>query len=487
MIVYSVGGSFLDRKELSAISEATFSHATKEAIVRSQTLLRNALPILAATVVLLSGEVRFSASRLAAAEPAIAKGTSQKFRAACVKVDITPDTPQWLHGYGPRQSEGVHDRIYHRIAAMDDGVTTFFLVSTDICTISPPYYDAFCRRLEQETGIKPAQIWWSTTHTHAAPHVGPQNLVRLFSRTLGDRFSIKHDTAYWKWVTDVLISGIQQAQSGLEPARLGIGSGTAHANVNRRERREDGRIVLGVNPGGPVDRQVGLLRLERPDGTLIGLIANYAIHGTALGGGNKQIGGDVPGFAAAYVERKLGVPMLFVNGAEGDVAPLYSVGSNINDPRLKEYDTLLGDRILAANASITECTTNVVFSVGKTVIETPRRAEMGWMDEMAEYASVSENGVNQVRVPVYSLTINRDTVIWAAPLELFSQIALNIRDASPFQNTFYFGLTNGSLLYMPTKAAFGEGGYEPNVSTFTDQVEADFTSGVTRYLQKLGR
>jgi len=22
-----------------------------------------------------------------------------KFRAACVKVDITPDTPQWLHGY----------------------------------------------------------------------------------------------------------------------------------------------------------------------------------------------------------------------------------------------------------------------------------------------------------------------------------------------------------------------------------------------------
>lgn len=416
-----------------------------------------------------------------------ATAAAGQFRAACVKEDITPDTPQWLHGYRPRRSEGVHDRIYHRIAAMDDGTTTFFLVSTDICTISPSFYHAFCKKLERETGIKPAQIWWSTTHTHSAPHVGPQNLGRLFAGTLGDRFSIQHDTAYWARVTDVLVSGIREAQSRLEPARLGIGTGTAHANVNRRERKADGRTVLGVNPDGAVDRQIGLLRLERTDGTLIGLVANYAIHGTALNGANKQISGDVPGFVAEYVERKLGAPMLFINGAEGNVAPRYSVGSNINDPRLKEYDTLLGDRIVAANASIEKATSNVSLSIGRTVIETPRKSGLDLPEELSQYASVSKDGVKQVRVPVYSLTINRDTVIWAAPLELFSEIAIDIRDASPFANTFYFGLTNGSLLYMPTKAAFGEGGYEPNVSLFTDQAEADFTSGVTRYLQGLGR
>jgi neutral ceramidase len=412
---------------------------------------------------------------------------SGEFRASCVKIDITPESSQWLHGYGPRKSEGVHDRIYHRIAAMNHGTATFFLVSTDICTINPSFYHAFCQRLERETGIKPAQIWWSTTHTHSAPHVGPQNLGQLFSATLGDRFSIQHDTTYWSWVTDVLVSGIQQAESRLEPARLGIGSGTAHANVNRRERRADGRIRLGVNPDGPVDRQIGLLRLEGLDGTPIGLIVNYAIHCTALGGGNKQISGDVAGIAARHVEGKLEVPMLFINGAEGNVAPLYSVGSDLNDPRLKEYDELLGDRILATNAAIAETTTNVDVSIGKTVIETPRKAGLGWLDELAEYASVSEDGVKQVRIPVYSLTINHDTVIWAAPLELFSEIALNIRDASPFANTFYFGLTNGSLLYLTTKAAYSEGGYEPNVSAFTDQAEMDFTSGVTRYLEELGR
>ena len=88
-------------------------------------------------------------------------------------------------------------------------------------------------------------------------------------------------------------------------------------------------------------------------------------------------------------------------------------------------------------------------------------------------------------MPIHSLIINSDTVIWAAPLELFSEVALNIRKASPFANTFYFGLTNGSLLYLPTKAAFAEGGYEPNVSPFTDRAEADFTSGVTQYLRRL--
>jgi hypothetical protein len=407
------------------------------------------------------------------------------FRAACVRIDITPDTPQWLHGYAPRQSEGVHDRIYHRIAALDDGTTTFFLVSSDICTVIPSFYHAVCQRLEQETGIRPEQIWWSTTHTHSAPHVGPQDLGRLFQRTLGDRFSIQHDEGYWQRVTDLLIDGVRTARSQLEPARLGIGKGTAGANVNRRQRREDGRIVLGVNPDGPADRQLGLLRLERPDGSPICLIANYAIHGTALGGGNRQISADAIGFAARHVEAKLGVPMLFVNGAEGNVAPLYSVGTDIDSPRLKEYASLLGEPILTTNAAIAETTADVALSIGRTIITTPRRPDLGWLDSMAEYAAVSDDGVPQVRIPVYSLTINDDTVIWAAPLELFSEIALNVRDASPFANTFYFGLTNGSLLYLTTRAAFAEGGYEPNVSPFTEQAEADFTSGVQRYLQEL--
>ena len=53
---------------------------------------------------------------------------STGLRAAAVKVDITPETPQWLLGYQARQSTGVHDRIYHRVVALDAGATQLYLI-----------------------------------------------------------------------------------------------------------------------------------------------------------------------------------------------------------------------------------------------------------------------------------------------------------------------------------------------------------------------
>src|SRR6202022_1258204 len=107
------------------------------------------------------------------------------------------------------------------------------------------------------------------------------------------------------------------------PARLGVGQGIAFANINRRAKDVDGKVSLGLNPDGPADRQIGLLRLERPDGTTIAVMANYAMHGTVMSGANLEISGDAPGVAAAYVEQKIGAPVLYVNGAAGNMAPIY--------------------------------------------------------------------------------------------------------------------------------------------------------------------
>src|SRR5688500_9074118 len=98
------------------------------------------------------------------------------FRAAAVKIDITPKTSQWLLGYGPRKSTGVLDPIYHRVVAMDDGQTSFFLVSSDLCLFSPDLYDEVAAELKQRFNIEPKQFWWSVTHTHSAPEVGPRGV-----------------------------------------------------------------------------------------------------------------------------------------------------------------------------------------------------------------------------------------------------------------------------------------------------------------------
>ena len=409
------------------------------------------------------------------------------FRASVVKVDITPDTSQWLCGYGPRQSTGVHDHLFHRIVAMDDGQAQFFLISTDITEISPGFYDEVMRELEKDAGIKALQVWWIVTHTHSAPEVGPPGLDGVF---MPERYQHESNKNYTARVQAALIEGIKQARAKLEPARLGVGWGFALANINRRAQDEDGEAFLGLNPDGPADRRIGLLRLEKADGSPLALIANYPMHGTVLGDKNTLISGDAPGIVAQYVEEKLGVPMLYIQGAAGNMAPIYSVYPDFKSGHLSQFRVLLGDKILDANRKLGPTTPNVSLSLDMQYVETPQRADnLGWPPEMGNYLRKTSTGATVVRIPVRYLQINGDIALWAAPLELFCEMAMQVRDMSPFPYTFYFGYCNGFLGYLPTSAAFAHGGYEPNPysSPYTPQAESDLTSAVIAYLQGRSR
>src|ERR1035438_8724811 len=153
-----------------------------------------------------------------------------------------------LAGYPARQSTGVHDRLYHRIVAMDDGQTQFFLVSSDLCLFAPSVYDEATAQLKKETGIEPVQVWWTVTHTHSAPEVGPHGLLMLM---MPERYKHEPDQEYTASVERALIDGIKKARSELAPARLAFGTGYSAANINRRARDVDGSISLGLNPDGP--------------------------------------------------------------------------------------------------------------------------------------------------------------------------------------------------------------------------------------------
>jgi len=398
------------------------------------------------------------------------------FRAAAVKVDITPQTPQWLMGYAARRSTGVHDPIYHRVVAMDSGASQFYLVASDLCLFSPEVYDEVARALEHDPGIPRAQFWWSVTHTHAAPEVGPPG----FYKALLGRSDHEWDREYAALVKDSLIRAVKEARSKLAPARIAFGQGIAMANINRRAKDVDGKISLGLNPDGPVDRRIGLIRLERPDGALVALVANYAMHGTVMSGQNLLIGGDGPGTVTAYLEAKLGAPVLYVNGAAGNLAPIYSVYPDARSGHLSQFNVLLGDRILSAVRSLGPATSGVTLSATEQPIDTPRKEGLPWAEELRPYGV--EGGRPMVRVPLRFVRIN-DTILWAAPVEMFCEIAMSVRNQSPFAHTFYFGYTNGWFGYLPTAEGFAEGGYEPATSPFTAQAEADVTRSVVTFVQ----
>jgi neutral ceramidase len=408
------------------------------------------------------------------------------FRAAAAKVDITPTSPQWLLGYGARQSTGVHDQLYHRIVALDDGKTTIYIVSSDVALMSPGYNDKVAQDVQLKLGIPPQNLWWTVTHTHSAPEVGPPGVPAIFMPERYKQASGGDSNAeYSQFFEDKLIEGLRLAKDGLQPARLGVGLGFSTANMNRRGTDVDGKVSLGMNPDGPVDRQIGLIRLENIHGGLIALIANYAMHGTVLGPANLEISGDAPGIVADYVEQKIGAPMLFINGAEGNMAPIYSVYPSPAAGHLGEFRRLLGDRILEANERVAGMTTDVVLTESEAIVESPLRPGLSWPSELGKYIRTLPDDKKLVQIPVRFLQINRDTVLWGAPLELFCEYAIDVRDHSRFPFTFYFGLLDGWLGYLPNRQAFHEGGYEPATSPFTEQVDDDFRQGVIKHMSGL--
>ena len=409
------------------------------------------------------------------------KAPTTMFRASVAKVDITPKSSQWLLGYGPRKSTGVNDSIYHRIVVLDDGTNQFILVSSDICVISPAEYDRIAAKLEDEYGIGKVNLWWTVTHTHSAPELGPPGLPAVF---MGDRYQHEANPEYTAQVEEKLIKGILEALENLEPARLGVGWGFSQANINRRALDIDGKASLGMNPDGAVDRRIGLLRIDREDGSTLALISNYAIHGTVLGQDNLKVSGDAPGIVSEYVEQEIGAPVLFINGAAGNLAPIYSNYPTPESGHLKEFRVLLGDKILEANRKILSTTKEVKLNFGALTVETPRKPGLGWPSELASYSQTTSDGKKMVLLPVRFLTINDDIAIWSAPLELFNEISNDVRNRAPFPFTFYFGYTNGWLGHLPTASAWKHGGYEvETVSPFTSSAAKNLTEAVLGYLE----
>ncbi|MCO5238409.1 MAG: neutral/alkaline non-lysosomal ceramidase N-terminal domain-containing protein [Chitinophagaceae bacterium] len=407
--------------------------------------------------------------------------THAQLKAAVVKTDITPSDAQYLLGYQERKSNGVRDHIYHKILALDDGNTQFFIISSDICLYSPSEYDKVAAMLQKRFGINPLNVWWSVTHTHSAPEFGAFGLYGVY---MGDRIKHTVDAAYTEMIEQKLIDGIAEARSKLADATLSVGWGFSRANMNRRAIDVDGKASLGMNPDGPVDRRIGLLRVDKADGTPMALIANYAMHGTVMSGANLKISGDAPGIVAEYVEEKIGAPMLFINGAAGNLAPIYSVYPNASAGNLGEFRVLLGDKILEANSKARYPVEEVKLVADEIVVETPRKPGLGWTDDLGKYAEIKKSGDTLVRLPVRFLKINKDIAIWSTPLELFCEVSNEVRSRSPFPYTFYFGYTNGWFGYMPTEAEWKHGGYEVEVvSPFTPRAAGDLTESVVDHLQ----
>ena len=122
--------------------------------------------------------------------------------------------------------------------------------------------------------------------------------------------------------------------------------------------------VAGV---GPVDPQIGVLRLDRSDGGPLAVVYNYACHPIqgVPNGGNTA---DISGFASKVIEESLGhgAIALFVQGCAGDVNPArYKDVSSPHDA--EPLGNLLGLGVVRALKTIPVDATGPLCIVTETV------------------------------------------------------------------------------------------------------------------------
>jgi hypothetical protein len=208
---------------------------------------------------------------------------------------------RWPYAFWLRPSTGVHDPLVARSLLLQTGATRVLWIAVDLVGTDPSLVGDLAARLARQ-GLSYSAIIMSASHTHSGPGAFADSA--LFGFLAVDRLS----AAVRASLLEGLESAARDAEAHKVPARLAVG-------------RTDVRGITESRVGEALDSELGVVKVTATEGRPVALVWNYAIHGTALGRSNFLLSGDLMADASLRLERELGVPALFVNGAVGDVSP----------------------------------------------------------------------------------------------------------------------------------------------------------------------
>jgi hypothetical protein len=222
-------------------------------------------------------------------------------RAAARSVDITPPPGGMMDGYGSRltPSEGVHDPLFARVLVLDYGDSACAIVGCDLLGVHPWMTAELRRRVRESIGIAEDAVLLAATHNHAGP-VGLR--AGMFSRL---------DEALAEATVARIVATVEQAWKSRRPVVLK--TGTADVDTIGMNRRD---------PAGPADATLRAILFDGEDGPVACLL-NFACHATVLSGSNMLLSAEFPGVACRIVEAATGAPAVYLNGACGDVNPMW--------------------------------------------------------------------------------------------------------------------------------------------------------------------
>lgn len=401
---------------------------------------------------------------------------SRTLEAGAATVDITPaaDAGLPMSGYAGRTEgfKGIHDHIYARAIVLSDGSRLAAIVSWELIGVPNAAWEELSERIARESGIPAEYLVLAAVHDHSAP--APFGMYGNDS---------PKSAAYTKQVEDATVKAVRKAKENLQRAKIGIGTGKAYININRREYSPDSGWWLGYNPEGPSDKTVTVIRVDALSGKPIALLINYAVHAVVMGGENYQISGDLAGATSRYVENYYrgkpedaprgdagaairprpeeiteGVVALWTSGAAGDQNPI-SLARGSDFTMVDALGKVLGEEAVRVAAAI-HTTDRARISGKQQMVSCPgRKVEPGPLPRK-EYRWEDSDPVS-IRL---GLLMIDDIALAAVSGEVMTMIHEHLKKVSPFRGTVMVTHANGSSGYIPDDAAFGQVSYEITTS-----------------------
>jgi len=394
------------------------------------------------------------------------------YRAGVARVDITPQEPVRMAGYAARTtpSQSVAMRLYAKALAIEDQKGgRVVLVTTDLLGLPRNVSDLVAARVDKEFGIERSRLLLNSSHTHAGPIVGTSG--RLASQLPDEQKRVLME--YRSAVVERLVSVVGAALNDMTSVDIAYGTGQARFAVNRRLKTPNG-VEIGVNPAGPTDWQVPVLRVTRSDGFVLAVVFGYACHNTTLTGGNLAISGDYAGEAQAVIEKQIpNATAMFLMLCGGDQNP---------NPRGKPENVAQHGGALASE--VTRMVREKLDRLFGAISAAYNVRDLALAEPLSK----------PVVYPVQAIRFGKKLTVVAMGGEVVVDYALRIAREFPKQRFIVAGYSNDVMAYIPTRTMLREGGYEPVASMqyydlpspFASDVEDRVMAAVREVLRRVG-
>ncbi len=354
----------------------------------------------------------------------------------------------------------VYAELYARVLVLADGKKQLAIVTADYGQFSLQYNKGLLEAIQGATGIPPEHVVINCSHTHNAPGVDGREMSE----------------ASEAWLMTCLAALVKDAVDVLEPASLRVGRAPVQIGYNRRIMNDEGYITMAPNPEGSVVPWVDVLGAYDANGDIIAVLFSHAAHPVIVHWSSEEMGADFPGYAVEHLRNFLDLKpksvLLFAQGCAADING-YPLRGGFEACDVAGFTLAFATHQALKNAKEVPAAplkafsklVNLPFRDPPSVAECEQLIEEFPDDERyVALLEVAKSGEKRMLpFPISAFAVGDALCFLSVSHELFSEYQRFADETSPFSHTFVFGYTNGSEVYIATRAAYELGlkaGYE---------------------------